>query len=86
MLVRVEEVVPVEDVVSELPRLGDRDRVRPRAALELERPSVRDQPRLDVAERRAEGRDAHMADCEPHRGVGLVQLVRACQVWCRIHE
>ena len=61
-----------EDVVAELLRRADRDRLDLRGALERDAVGAGVERRVDVVERAAERRDAHVADGEGEAGVDRI--------------
>ena len=77
VVVAVEEVCSSNNVLPELGRLADRDRVGAHGALETNARAGRIQPRLEAVERRPEVRHLDVPYAEDNRRVNGIRLVRA---------
>jgi len=77
MRVCIEEVSAADDVLAELRRLDDRDRLDARLSFERDCVAVGREPGVDVAERGAKRRDLLVSDGDLNRRVVAVKLVPA---------
>jgi hypothetical protein len=79
MLVRREEVPASDDVLAELGWVNDGDGLADRTRLEFGGAALYRQPRIDVTERRTEGRDSQVLYRKLDGRVGCVEGVGAVE-------